>query len=750
MATSISLSRLVVLLVAVDVSLALVSPFSTACRRWTPSTHSLCLKQDTTMVRYRFDTSLHMGIRSFIQNRIVNRSAGGGEESNNSEEVDESSGTMAELQIKDVEKRDTIVSDTEKENSMDDQTSGTDRSETSQERNRPETPQERIQRVKSGKMTDEEKLAFVSVALSAGETKSRMPLRQSIPTNLDGTGRGRRRSSASPFPKDSILRDVIFGRGKESDPSVIRQSMAAKELMDSQKKKRDYFDMVTNPNRFKTYKSTPEAEADAAFGPDSSFSDDILEPTDSDGEPNTEQLIELAVVEDALIETLPLDPEDSETTVLEASDIINAPADLGKRLEAAAVIDEERRKIARVQLDQQRMDEDLRKAEVRRKREEEQNLREADALAKKKEQTAAAALAADERRQTEEARQAAIIAAQDDYWKKKLGKDRGVAPESEETNYAARSEDESVDGGIDGISEDPKPSYQGFDEDTVLAGLASLNDVKRIKKPPQGAKGGSRSAFLAEQAKKKAEIDKAKQDQLVKLRALNSPLPSGRPVGISPTTPSIKKFAPIAVPVPRPASPPSSPPRSLADLSRILNPGNGQSVPLSSEPEVSSPARTPTTNKPFEPSMTIKDILRQRAVETASVKGSSSASPSKSPAPQPPVLAPPAPQPLAPAKVANSVSGGGLGALGRLLGGPVPRKDATEQKRVVRQELPTADIECDDNNEDDEFEAFSRNGPNKGMSIGDAMSSKTLKPADKAEQKERSKMWGIDISKYSD
>ena len=69
----------------------------------------------------------------------------------------------------------------------------------------------------------------------------------------------------------------------------------------------------------------------------------------------------------------------------------------------------------------------------------------------------------------------------------------------------------------------------------------------------------------------------------------------------------------------------------------------------------------------MEPSMTIKDILRQRAVDTATTKGVTPASPFNSPAPQPPALSPPA-QPLAPAKVANSLSGGGLGALGRLLG----------------------------------------------------------------------------------
>ena len=63
-----------------------------------------------------------MGIRSFIQNRIVNRGAGGGDEPSDSGETDETSGTMAESQIKEVEKKEKIISDTEKENSNNDQT----------------------------------------------------------------------------------------------------------------------------------------------------------------------------------------------------------------------------------------------------------------------------------------------------------------------------------------------------------------------------------------------------------------------------------------------------------------------------------------------------------------------------------------------------------------------------------------------------------------------------------------------------
>jgi hypothetical protein len=68
---------------------------------------------------------------------------------------------------------------------------------------------------------------------------------------------------------------------------------------------------------------------------------------------------------------------------------------------------------------------------------------------------------------------------------------------------------------------------------------------------------------------------------------------------------------------------------------------------------------------------------------------------------------------------------------------------AAQPRRIVRQELPSLD------DEDEEFEAFARGGPNQGMSIGDAL--KTVgEDADGGggDQSERSKMWGIDMTRF--
>ena len=106
----------------------------------------------------------------------------------------------------------------------------------------------------------------------------------------------------------------------------------------------------------------------------------------------------------------------------------------------------------------------------------------------------------------------------------------------------------------------------------------------------------------------------------------------------------------------------------------------------------------------------------------------------------------PPPPPAASSSAEKSV--GGNGFMGRIFGGqdePMQKIPPQEQQRkVVRQALPLVD-------EDDEFEAFSRNGPNKNMSIKDA-----LRKSDdggilsKDDQESKSKMWGVDMSRFND
>jgi hypothetical protein len=95
------------------------------------------------------------------------------------------------------------------------------------------------------------------------------------------------------------------------------------------------------------------------------------------------------------------------------------------------------------------------------------------------------------------------------------------------------------------------------------------------------------------------------------------------------------------------------------------------------------------------------------------------------------------------------------GFLSSLLGGkkkdaaaaekdPVPQvpPPAPEKRRVVRQQLPLGD------DEDDDFDAFASNGAKKHLSIADALKA-AGESGPSGNQEERSKMWGVDMSRIS-
>ena len=68
-------------------------------------------------------------------------------------------------------------------------------------------------------------------------------------------------------------------------------------------------------------------------------------------------------------------------------------------------------------------------------------------------------------------------------------------------------------------------------------------------------------------------------------------------------------------------------------------------------------------------------------------------------------------------------------------------KAAPERKRVVRQQLPLGDQE-------DDFDTFDRNGPNRKMSIADAMNA-SGESSSGGDQEQRSKMWGVDMTRIA-
>ena len=277
-----------------------------------------------------------------------------------------------------------------------------------------ETTQDRINRVKQGKMTDEEKQKFLASTLKNVASVSPVPkvgnpnpVRQPLLEDSALIKRGSR-SSATPFPKDSMLREVVTGR---------RDPKAVDEWTSSNKKKKEYFDMVTNPNRFNTFNTQgsvipappPQMPPPPPVTPDYSF---VSETSPS--------LIPWET-------TIPSSTSSAATAPVPAAAPTFDPNDsnhLGARLEAAAMAEEQRQREARRAVEIQREEELRRQAEFLRAREEEMAMREAEALRRKEVALEMARQQEAMRREQERARQEQMMKAQEEYWANKLKAER--------------------------------------------------------------------------------------------------------------------------------------------------------------------------------------------------------------------------------------------------------------------------------------------------------------------------------------
>jgi hypothetical protein len=217
----------------------------------------------------------------------------------------------------------------------------------------------------------------------------------------------------------------------------------------------------------------------------------------------------------------------------------------------------------------------------------------------------------------------------------------------------------------------------------------------------------STNRFVDEQSAKRAEIERAKEEQLAKLKALNSPLPSGPPQGLVPEMPAYNR-----APQKSPAQSVSSPMRGMSELQRLVNENDNTQEDTSDnnrqsyQPQYQNPvynARTPTPPIPAE---------RNAGSKRFSFNTNNFGRPD--------------PQQNAPTSPPSP-----------------PPQQQQQQRKVVRQALPEVD-------EDDEFEAFARNGPNKHMSIGDALrNGGGENNGNRDDQESKSKMWGVDMSRFN-
>ena len=213
--------------------------------------------------------ALSMGIRSMLKNRILGREPNEGEQSRRRivpippPPVFEQESTSDELenedQPKDEQQQELLQQKlTPAPLRMGETTPGSGVVDVSSIAE-GESIQDKINRVKSGKMTDEEKKAFLATALSAGMS-SRKPL---IKPKWDGEAQT---VSASPFPSDSILRNFVSGKIQQEKEKTRPKTTTLN--LNTNAKKQEYLDMVTNPDRFtrRLKSSTPTQSEDDVSG----------------------------------------------------------------------------------------------------------------------------------------------------------------------------------------------------------------------------------------------------------------------------------------------------------------------------------------------------------------------------------------------------------------------------------------------------------------------------------------------------
>lgn len=262
-----------------------------------------------------------------------------------------------------------------------------------------ETVRDRINRVKSGHMTDEEKAAFLNNALTRTPPGSNgPPIRQAIPSPGDysrgsNSGSGK---SASPFPKDALW-NTIVSNGQSSNSSGQGSSSRYGNMNltgNNDSAKREYLDMVTNPDRFKSY------AAMGGYRSSSASADSV----DGDGDGDNDG-------KGKVVENL---------NMLETPNVEDAEGDLASRLESAAILKEKQDAEAKAKKEEEEKAKQAKFQEEQRRR--------ADEIRRFEEEKVAAKRAADEEKmnverhaiEAEKKRLSDMQAAQDAYWANKL------------------------------------------------------------------------------------------------------------------------------------------------------------------------------------------------------------------------------------------------------------------------------------------------------------------------------------------
>eukprot|EP01083_Nonionella_stella_P190916 706974_1 len=449
-----------------------------------------------------------------------------------------------------------------------------------------ETVQDRINRVKSGQMTDEEKAQFLNNALTRVPQGQNGPkIRQEIP-DADGKKRAGVRSNTS-LPKDALWNTVINNKNidnRDDSPykNTIRFNSKGERLDDSAK--REYLDMVTNPDRFSQY---------AAMGGYKTKQEKLAaERAAADGSPGVVDNLQM------------LDPAEDPPDL-----------ELALRLETAAIMKEKEDARNKAQKAVEEKAKRQQAEALMRDREEKMQQRNSDKYATqqaneiKKKEVKKETLAAERKRLAE------LQAAQDTYWSNKLKEEKNKKSSFENKEETERSESE-------------QKKRQVFEMAQVTKAQAEQAKIERLSQQGQGQvekkegtapspKEGANvvdaaaNAFVDAQEKKKAALDQFMKEQKDRLATLSSPLPfqnssvpkvqprksNGASSSPPPATiPSLnladltmKKSAPSpSTPAPTPTPAPAAPRLSLAEMTMLKKPNNSAPAP--------SPAKAPASS----------------------------------------------------------------------------------------------------------------------------------------------------------
>jgi len=323
-----------------------------------------------------------------------------------------------------------------------------------------ETASDRIGRLRSGEITEEEKQEFVQKSLGNIDAMEKLSSPQQD------------RTPAKPRQRNVMFEEVIGGQKR----TELKTELAS----DLERQKRDFLKMVTNRNRFKREISSTSEESTS------------LPPSPPPQE----------------------DPSSSSDLGSRLSS-----SDLGARLKANAMLQEQRQQERRKKAEEEQQEQQeaqLIEAEARRRSMEQQDLlraeREAEAQQRKKEIEEVEVRKQEEQNQIKAKKQAELIAAQEEYWKNKVKMDREKNPKTgfQQTQKTLDARDVIYD---QSATEDD----DGFGKSRLQRMVKPGQRLSQVSSKPN-----AQESFMENQAEKVANIDRARKYQMEKLKALYS------------------------------------------------------------------------------------------------------------------------------------------------------------------------------------------------------------------------------------